>query len=155
MPMKKLKPTLTIDELIKLKTEAINTGKKYRRTYGVSDTDERKQKDIELIKEGRLIECTSLRFEHEVDNLVINGYSLGPRKIGINYDRTGNILIGMDILKMLDIHMGTDSNGEFIMLACDKDKLTLEYLQALKETFGIVKISESNINANYINDLLN
>lgn len=148
---------LVSDEVaVKLKKQALEIDQlKYHRTYGVSDTISTRERDTQLLNEGKAIECTSLHFRYPIKEIAINGYRIPTRYIGINYDRTGNILIGMDILKMLDIHMGTDSNGEFIMLACDKDKLTLEYLQALKETFGIVKISEPNINANYINDLLN
>lgn len=91
---------------LKMKIEDIKNQVPYQRSYGVSDTEEVKRKDKLLIRQGRLLECTSLKFEHRFDNIILNNYHLGESVIQINYDRTGNILIGMDILSYMDIHMG-------------------------------------------------
>ena len=105
----------------------------YQRSYGVSDTEETKRKDNVLITQGRLLECTSLKFEHKFDNIILNNYCLGIQSIRINYDRTGSILIGMDILSQMDIHMGTDKNtGEYILIGCLKDNINMEYKEALR-----------------------
>lgn len=127
-------------EARKMKMEDIKNRVPYQRSYGVSDTEEIKRKDKELILQGRLLECTSLKFEHRFDNIVLNNYNLGERVIRINYDRTGNILIGMDILSLMDIHMGTDrKSGEYVLMGCLKDNINIEYREALRNTFGILQ----------------
>ncbi len=55
----------------------------------------------------------------------------------INYDRASNILIGMDILKEWDIHIGTIDTGETIFLGCPKGQINDEYLQELEKTFQV------------------
>lgn len=129
-------------EALKMKIEDIKNRVPYQRSYGVSDTEEVKRKDKLLIRQGRLLECTSLKFEHKFDNIILNNYHLGESVIRINYDRTGNILIGMDILSYMDIHMGTDKNtGEYVMVGCLRDKITVGYREALRNTFGLLQVS--------------
>lgn len=57
--------------------------------------------------------------------------------IRVNYDGTGNILIGMDILKDWDIHIGTTETGETYLIACPKDQLNDEYYKEVNRIFGI------------------
>ena len=90
---------------LKYKKQAITSGLRYQRSYGVSDTEMIKEKDKQLIVEGRLVECTALKFTHENVRMSLNGYEL-THDIAVNYDRTSNILIGMDILKDFDFHCG-------------------------------------------------
>ena len=78
-----------------------------------------------------------MKFEHVVSNFNIAGVKVNTSKICLNYNRNGNILIGMDILKDWDIHIGTIETGETIMLACPKENLNEEYYRALQEYFGI------------------
>ena len=55
----------------------------------------------------------------------------------INCDTTGNVLIGMDVLKEFDFHCGQSrKTGKYIFIGCLKDELTIEYLNALKNHFG-------------------
>ena len=53
---------------LKMKIEDIKNQVPYQRSYGVSNTEEVKRKDKLLIRQGRLLECTSLKFEHRFDN---------------------------------------------------------------------------------------
>lgn len=48
---------------LKMKIEDIKNQVPYQRSYGVSDTEEVKRKDKLLIRQGRLLECTSLKCE--------------------------------------------------------------------------------------------
>ena len=129
-------------EALKMKMEDIRNEIPYQRSYGVSDTEEVKRKDKQLISQGRLLECTSLKFEHKFENVVLNNYNLGKTTIRINYDRTGNILIGMDILSDMDIHMGTDKHtGEYVMIGCLKSHITIGYREALRNIFGLLQVS--------------
>lgn len=47
-----------------------------------------------------------MKFEHGVSDFMIGGVKISADKICLNYDRKGNILIRMDILKDWDIHIG-------------------------------------------------
>lgn len=56
----------------------------------------------------------------------------------MSYDRTGNILIGMDILSKMDIHIGKSKiTNKTIMLACPYEMINNEYYKALNEHFGL------------------
>jgi len=58
--------------------------------------------------------------------------------VNISYDRTGNILIGMDILSKLDIHIGKSKIlGKTIFLACPNNNINQVYLNALKQHFEL------------------
>jgi hypothetical protein len=72
---------------LKLKGDAIRSGGSYNRTYGVSDTQANKDADALLIKQGRLVECTSLRFIQHAEKFEIAGYDFGQMDVGVNYDR--------------------------------------------------------------------
>lgn len=97
----------------------------------MSDTDSIKERDRKLIEDGRLLECTALKFTHENVPMSLNGYRL-VHNIAVNYDRTSNILIGMDILKDFDFHCGISKmTGEYIFLGCLRDNISQEYLSAL------------------------
>lgn len=141
IPMKKLLTgsTQSIDsEAYRLKKEALDKGVAYERSYGVSDTEDTKQKDTDLINAGRTIECTSLKFKFKADIFELSNFDLGNPLIGINFDRTGNILIGMDIMKDWDIHIGNDINtNETIFIACPYNQINDTYLKALENHFGI------------------
>lgn len=61
----------------------------------------------------------------------------------VNYKRSGNILIGMDILKTWDIHIGNDESGKTIFLACPYNQINDEYLLELERMFKLGTIVSS------------
>lgn len=129
---------VSYDTSLQYKQLAIASGLKYQRSYGVSDTDETKARDKELIKNNRLLDCTALKFTHNDIPMVLNGYRL-IHNIAVNYDRTSNILIGMDILKDFDFHCGESrENGKFIFLGCLRQEINSSYLDELYRHFGYV-----------------
>ena len=91
------------------------------------------------------MDCEAMKFKHSIYNFSIGGVPINHNYIHINYDRKSNILIGMDILKDWDIHIGTINTGETIFLGCPKDQINDEYLQELDDTFSITP----SINAMY------
>ena len=94
--------------------------------------------------------CPALKFRHTVSNFKICDVPISADHLYINYDRMSNILIGMDILKDWDIHMGTIDTGETVFLACPKDQINDEYLQELEDIFHIA----SDINASIVRQRL-
>lgn len=94
--------------------------------------------------------CEALKFKHSVSRFEICGVNIPASHLYVNYDRRGNILIGMDILKDWDIHIGTIDSGETIFLGCPKDQINDEYLQELERTFHIA----SDINAMFARQIM-
>ncbi len=122
-----------------LKQDAIDKKISFHPTYGVSDTEENKSRDRKLIKQNRLMDVPSLRFQYEADSLILGNQVLSYKTIGINFDRTGNILIGLDILKQFQIVIDTSVvTGKHTLIGClknqeDKD----EFYKALKRHFKL------------------
>lgn len=82
--------------------------------------------------------CPAMKFQHTIQDFQIAGMPVRNDVIYVNYNRRGNILIGMDILQYWDIHMGTSRiTGEKLFLACPEENICLKYLDALEENFGI------------------
>lgn len=91
---------------------------------------------------GEFLRDKSLRFKHTLESAVFEGYPLGNITVGVNYDRRGTCLIGMDILQLFDFHIGTSlltNKVVFIgVLRSQQDKS--EYYNALREHFGLVEV---------------
>lgn len=133
---------VSYDTALRHKRAAIASKLKFQRSYGVSDTDEVKAWDKELVETGRLLECTALKFTHRDVPMIMNGYGI-RHDIAVNYDRTSNVLIGMDILKDFDFHCGESRrNGEYIFLGCLKDQISMEYMEELYKHFKYISSIE-------------
>lgn len=81
-------------------------------------------------------------FSTNISNLVISDYSIirdNSRSVRVSCDTTGNILLGMDILKDFDFHCGLSKiTGTYVFIGCLKSNITEEYLDALEEHFDYV-----------------
>lgn len=135
--------TFTLAEIQKYKLNDVRNHVRYTLSYGV-ETGGRKHA-IPITEQDKM-KCSAMGFFKEIHDFSINGIEMGDRHIRINYDRTGNILLGMDILKDWDIHIGIIDTGETIFLGCPKEQINDEYLQELENTFRIA----SDINASII-----
>ena len=63
-----------------------------------------------------------------------HGICLKKDFVKISYDRSGNILIGMDLLSQMDIHIGKSKIlGKTVFLACPYASMNADYLRALNE----------------------
>lgn len=105
-------------------------------SFGVNDTKETKERDRFIFKSGEYDLLNSVTCIQDVKNFTIEGCNIGDLKVKISYTRTGNILIGMDILSKLDIHIGKTSEGETIFLACPLDRINDEYLLEVERLFN-------------------
>ena len=118
-----------------LKAADIEENVHYEISSGV-ETGGEKHKKPDTDAEKML--CPAMKFRHVIRNFQIAGMSVMSDVIYVNYNRKGNILIGIDILQYWDIHMGTSRiTGKKIFLACPEDSICLEYSKALEENFGI------------------
>ena len=87
------------------------------------------------------MKCTALKFKHSMLDFSLNNYNIGTQDVYVNYNRRGNILIGMDILKQFDFYIGLShikNNIVFIgVLREQEDKSG--YYTALKEHFDLAE----------------
>lgn len=119
--------------------------------FGVNDTEEYKKKAKEDFEAGNYAGLKSISFTHKVEDfwLFIDNVPITKDAVRVNYDGVGNVLIGMDVMKDWDIHIGTTSTGETLFLACPQDQLNDEYFRELNRIFGIgdsVITAEANNN---------
>lgn len=139
IPLRRLE-AYTECELIKMKKKDIYDKIEYKISYGV-ETGGQRHRPINTDKDKE--NSSAIKFKHRLDSLVIGEYDFGNRDVYFNYDRTGNILIGMDILSQMDIHMGTDKNtGEYVLIGCLKDNINLAYKEALRNSLGILQLTK-------------
>ena len=106
-------------------------------SFGVNDTDEQKERYKTMLRQGEYEKLPAVTFLHNGLTMNFNGVKIHSPNVKVSYDRTGNILVGMDILKDWDIHIGTVNTGETVFLACPKDQLNDEYFRELNRLFGI------------------
>lgn len=117
------------------KRNDLNNQVEYLKSYGVESGGEQHSEATTLEEK---MEDKAYKFKHKISNFTLDGVQINHSSIYLNYDRKGNILIGMDILKNLDIHMGySKKTAGYIMLACPLDSLNDEYFKALNEHFGL------------------
>ena len=106
-------------------------------SFGVNDTALKRKEDKKKFRSGLYMDLTSITYKHSIIDFAIDEYEISDCDVRISYDRTGNILIGMDILKKLDTHIGTIETGETVLLACKKDNLSNEYRKELNSLFDV------------------
>lgn len=124
--------------LVKLKSQDIEAGVRSIVSYGV-ETGNNRPPVPQTYQEK--MDSSALKFEHNVSDFTINGVRINNNTLHVNYDRTGSILIGMDILKNWDVHMGTIDKatlpeyGQTIFLGCPRDQINKDYILELGRLF--------------------
>lgn len=133
IPLKGLKVSDTLCKL--LKSIDVANDVPYFLSYGI-ESGGLKHK-IPATNEEKM-DCPAMKFEHGITDFVIGGVRISSDIICLNYDRSGNILIGMDILEKWDIHISiSKKTGKSLLLACPLENPCKEYLEALEMHFGI------------------
>ena len=121
-----------------LKAKDIRNKVKSMQSYGVETggVAHKKPKTFE-----DKLSCSALKFSHQISWLSLNGYILPDFDVDVNYDRLGNILIGMDILSQFDIHIGLSNvtNNVVLLGVLKTQKDKTEYNKALFRHFGLVR----------------
>ena len=133
IPLKRLKVS---DNLCKsLKQNDIVKQVSYFLSYGIESGGLKHKAPATDIEK---LNCPAMKFEHKISNFKIGGVKISADKMCLNYDRKGNILIGMDILKDWDIHIGiSKATGKSLFLACPMGNRGKEYFGELERHFGI------------------
>ena len=68
-------------------------------SFGVNDTKDKIQETKRLFRAGFYQDLKSVTFNHTGLEIDFQGFVVHKDEVKVSYDRTGNILIGMDILK--------------------------------------------------------
>jgi len=137
IPFQKLGKSKALSKEQKIK-DCENVKIKKELSFGVNDSEEYREEALDKFRGGEYSELRNITFRHRDFKVEFNGVEIQSETVKISYDRTGNILIGMDILSKLDTHIGKSiKTGEIIFLACPLESINDEYLTALEEEFGI------------------
>ncbi|MCM1134474.1 MAG: hypothetical protein NC400_02765 [Clostridium sp.] len=135
IPLAKFKAKLLCNML---KHNDIQKGVNWVTSYGVETGGEKH--DMPVTYDEKMC-CTALKFKHGISNFVIGGIDISTENIYVSYDRKSNILIGMDILKEWDIHIGKSfvpkERGKTVFIACPYGMLNDDYFKELDRTFLI------------------
>jgi hypothetical protein len=126
----------TDSDILRFKEDDIDNAVPYKISYGVETGGQ--THSIPVTRQEK-IACHALGFQKELFGLNVGGMLIGDRTIRINYDRHGNLLLGMDILKDWDIHIGTTEIGDTVFLGCPKDAVSFEFYREMENTFGYKK----------------
>lgn len=79
-----------------------------------------------------------------IDNLAFSDYTLGSTNVFVSCDTDGEVLIGMNILRNFDIHIGLSKfNNKVVFLGCLKSAITNDYLMELEKHFAYVPVEHS------------
>lgn len=117
--------------------DCLDTNIKKNISFGVNDTQKDRRTALSMFKAGNFMQLKQVTFIHRDLEMTIGNIKIHKQEVKISYDRTGNILIGMDILENWDIHIGKADNGETVFLACPIDQINESYLRELENTFHI------------------
>lgn len=133
IPLKRLNVSDTLCKTLK-KFDILNQTP-YFLSYGIESGGLRHKAPI---TDEEKMDCPAMKFEHKIMDFTIGGTEIQSDKICLNYDRKGNILIGMDILKDWDIHIGVSKvTRKNLLLACPMENRSSEYRNALEKHFGL------------------
>lgn len=127
------------EDILNFKKKDILNNTRYMLGYGVETGGI--PHDIPITLEEKM-RCPAMNFIKPIQSFSICGIKIATNQVRVNYDRSGNMLLGMDILKDWDIHIGTitipnlEETGKTIFLACPNDNITPEYLMELERLFG-------------------
>ena len=86
------------------------------------------------------MKCTALKFRHDMINVAFNEYQVGNLPVFINYDRRGNILIGMDVLSKFIIYIDTSrvTGKETLIMTLKSEPDKSSFYDKVKDHFNIV-----------------
>lgn len=129
------------DDIMAAKQLAISSGLKSEISWGVNDSNEYKNEQISLYKSKDYLNCKAISFHHIIDGIELEGYSIPVKSVKINYDRPRSVLIGMDILQLMEFYCNISRiNGEYVFIGCLRNQVDKsEYYRALNDHFGYIQ----------------
>lgn len=83
--------------------------------------------------------CDIKLFSHVLHGLTLNDYELGDVPCYVDYDREGDIVIGTDLLRIMEIHYGVSQKTfEFLLLGCMKSQADKrDFFKEMETNFAV------------------
>lgn len=135
IPVKKLQVSDSICKLLKIND--IDAAVAYVLSYGVETGGESHPSPI--TRQDK-IDCKAMKFLHSITGFTLNNVQIPTQQIYLNYNRSGNILIGMDILQTMISHWDISrKTGKLTLLSCPRETADDEFYNAMKEHFGLIR----------------
>lgn len=93
-----------------------------------------------------------LREKDNTSGLLKYIIKLDDHDVFVNYDRAGNLLLGMDILSEWSFIIDKSKiNNKTTFIACPRDRLNQEFYLAIEREFGLAE----KLNSAIVNNTLN
>lgn len=123
------------DDAVKKSKKSLSVINGVESVNSISSSQLRNETDS-FIKEFKGVAISIL-----ADRIVVGNLEFIDVPVRVTPHTTGNILLGMDIIKQMDNHIGTRKiTGETTLLACPENAIGDDYLSALNKHFGINRI---------------
>ena len=98
------------------------------------------RQEIQALTVEERLALNCLAYWDNIRDIHIGDYAIGDRLLHVSCDTGGNILLGMDVLKDFDIHIGESIvNGKIIFIGCRKDKVNDVFTKAVSEHLGYTR----------------
>lgn len=116
---------------------------------GVESTNKETLSEVQSMNLNDLKNYNGLAIRIKVDYIKVGSFRFNNIELRVTTRTDGNILLGMDIMKDWDIHIGKDVNTEEILfIACPYNKINNDYLLTIDRHFNI----GSSINSAILRD---
>lgn len=137
IPFAKL--NLMYDLALQYKKQDILNSVVCRESYGVETGGIQHKRPVSFDEK---MECKALKFRHDMIDVAFNDYQVGNLSVFINYDRRGNILIGMDILSKFIIYMDTSrvTGKETLIMTLKSESDKSGFYEEVKKHLNIVAV---------------
>ena len=93
---------------------------------------------LKPVTKHQQLKCSALKFKHTIYDFEIEGVGIPVSSIYLNYDRSSNILIGMDILEQMVSHIDiSKKTGKLMLLSAPRENVNSDFYYEMKNHFGV------------------
>lgn len=119
----------------KIKEKDIRDNRKSVLSYGIETGGNIHFKPV---TKHQQLKCPALKFEHTIYDFEIEGVKIPISSIYLNYDRSSNILIGMDILEKMVTYIDiSKKNGKLMLFSAPRENVDSDFCYEMKNHFGV------------------
>lgn len=105
--------------------------------HGVENNNRQSQNNILRMTLNEIKQFRGLAIKIKAAKIIVGNFEFNNIDLRVTTQTEANILLGMDIMKNWDIHIGQSKiTEECMFIACPYDKINDDYLLALESHFG-------------------
>lgn len=111
---------------------------RFSAVHGVENNNRESSQDVRNMSLDELKEYRGLAIKVIADYIKIDGFEFDKTDVRVSTQTEGNMLLGMDILSIMDVHIGNSliTNNSTI-IACPYDCINQDYYDMLGKHFGL------------------